>query len=31
LASRCRYEAIFAEWITFLLGRQAMLGHDPPT
>jgi hypothetical protein len=25
------YDAILAEWTTFLLGRQAMFGHDPPT
>src|SRR5947209_11245247 len=30
-APRRRYEATFAEWMTFLLGRQATFGHDPPT
>ncbi len=27
---RRRYEATFALWRMFLLGRQAMFGHDPP-
>lgn len=26
-----KYEATFALWITFLLGRHAMLGQEPPT
>src|SRR5258706_11193838 len=28
---RRKYEATLALWMTFLLGRQAMLGHEPPT
>src|SRR5205807_5274545 len=27
---RRKYDATFALWITFLLGRHAMFGHDPP-
>src|SRR5215471_15810496 len=27
---RRKYDAIFALWIMFLLGRQAMFGHEPP-
>ena len=27
---RTKYEAILALWITFLLGRQAMFGQEPP-
>lgn len=30
-APRRAYDATFAEWMTFLLGRHAMFGHDPPT
>src|ERR1700733_3204216 len=30
-ACRATSEATFAEWITFLLGRHATLGQDPPT
>src|SRR5437016_12703671 len=25
-----KYDATFALWIIFLLGRQAMFGHEPP-
>src|ERR1700684_140368 len=27
---RRKYDATFALWMMFLLGRQAMFGHDPP-
>src|SRR5215468_9586696 len=27
---RRKYDATFALWMMFLLGRHAMLGHDPP-
>src|ERR1700739_4484691 len=27
---RRKYQATFALWMMFLLGKQAMLGHDPP-
>src|SRR6202167_3293225 len=27
---RRKYDATFALWMTFLLGKQAMFGHDPP-
>src|SRR5580658_5817074 len=27
---RRKYEATFALWMTFLLGKHAILGHDPP-
>src|SRR5580658_6342152 len=30
-ACRAASEATFAEWMTFLLGRHATLGQDPPT
>src|SRR3989442_14084593 len=28
---RRKYDATFALWMMFLLGRHAMFGHDPPT
>src|SRR4030088_2224807 len=27
---RRKYDATFALWMTFLLGKHAMFGHDPP-
>src|SRR5580658_7261554 len=27
---RRKYDATFALWMMFLLGKQAMFGHDPP-
>src|SRR5579862_4628481 len=27
---RRKYDATFALWMTFLLGRHAMFGHEPP-
>ena len=30
-AARAASERTLAEWMMFLLGRQAMFGHDPPT
>jgi len=27
---RRKYDATFALWMMFLLGRHAMFGHDPP-
>ena len=30
-AARRTRDATLAAWITLLLGRQAMFGHDPPT
>jgi hypothetical protein len=29
-AARAARDRTFAEWMMFLLGRQAMFGHDPP-